>query len=818
MSLREVRSSTLARLGSTLALAPVLLGAACAPASTPRAEAPARRSVQSSARASGSPRASAEALPATPPAPEVNAAVLQQAAVVLREGGGTERPGVPAQPWDHRTAPAGLDRIVSQIGLTANERRLLERNGFVVLGRAAFGNWGYALHEIHRRELPLWVSADAVAHALFRSHESLQRALEGRAAVDLAQAISTLVAGLPAARSRYSPELAADLEWYLSVASELGSGSAQWDLDGLAAKTDPVSRTLHAVYAAQGKSEIDVLGRRRVVDWSRFKARGYYADSSLAAYFRQSTWLSRFELNLVSRSTQSSAPAVDPRPTPRETALALGLADLAARTGALELLVSTEAVWRALAGPTEVVSMPTLARLAANADLRDAEALQRGVTRAVGEGFERTVSFQVNPYGTGRLPVIAAPLGVGITPDSRILPTLMDSGQPSTRIVRGLDLAYVLGAAGSDRHLRASHAFRRDLHPAARAALSLRGDDLYAHWLRALAALAQAPSGTVPTFADGPAFADARVASTLVGYGQLRHAYVLYGVDVYDHPGCQVPDAWLEPALPFYDAMATYLDRAEAVIGGSNALVDADYFARARSVLGALRAIARDELSGRALSPAQRTFLAMVSEYEPPGAYESSGPGKLDGWYPALFPETDYAFRRASFVSDVATSATQNKITYLGATQPRLGVFVVDVGGAPRALVGPVARAFERIERGDVRLDDASVRDDAPPPAVWERSYLAPAGLRPQISYDYGSTVELTWSEVAPAGRVTVQRLDAHGDALTSVSSAIGAGVRRVTLDVPEGEGELRVITPDGAAWEPALTRFYDTFDRGALP
>src|SRR5262249_60090628 len=101
-------------------------------------------------------------------------------------------------------------------------------------------------------------------------------------------------------------------------------------------------------------------------------------------------------------------------------------------------------------------------------------------------------------------------------------------------------------------------------------------------------------------------------------------------------------------------------------------------------------------LAGRPLTAAEKRWIGMVSELTQDRSEDVTGfPPMYLGWYFDLFLEREAdGMRGADFVADYYTSVEEG-IAYVGATAPRLGVFVVDVGGAPRAFVGPVGRAYE---------------------------------------------------------------------------------------------------------------------------
>jgi hypothetical protein len=198
-----------------------------------------------------------------------------------------------------------------------------------------------------------------------------------------------------------------------------------------------------------------------------------------------------------------------------------------------------------------------------------------------------------------------------------------------------------------------------------------------------------------------------------------------------------------------------------------------------------LRAIVVTELSGAALTEAQKRWLGMVAEYIPLGGWGDSGePPKWTGWYFDLFPDREIgAEKAADFIADYFTLTNANQVRYLGAEGPRVGVFVVDVNGEPRAMVGPVARGYETSTEIGPRLDDEAARAGSAKmvkSADW-LGYVAPSlENEPKIAIQEAEC-EGQWRVVLgsdrPLGDVTVSLLDHHGDpAYAPVTHAVGAG------------------------------------------
>ena len=56
--------------------------------------------------------------------------------------------------------------------LTASEKALLKQNGFVVPARLALRGYADALHDVYQSQLPIFISADAVMHGIYKGNDS----------------------------------------------------------------------------------------------------------------------------------------------------------------------------------------------------------------------------------------------------------------------------------------------------------------------------------------------------------------------------------------------------------------------------------------------------------------------------------------------------------------------------------------------------------------------------------------------------------------------------------------------------------------------
>jgi hypothetical protein len=727
-------------------------------------------------------------------------------AVLAGAAASASRPAVAPRRWDHRTRPKGFERVDARFHLSKEEQARLDKLGFVVSERLVDTTYSWMFHELYQSQMPLYVSSDAIFHAVYASNDKLIESIEtARVSPLLGQVLATMQCQLASDRARLPADVARDLDLYLTVArSLLADASVASELG-----VDAEAATLVAqAKKAGGLETVTLFGRSRAIDFGAYKPRGHYAGT-LAPFFRAAMWLSRVEFNLVSRSCRSSDPGdvPDPSETPREAVDALALAELAEHAGALPAIDLLDRTWGLLAGPREDVSVRALVELRKQvADGALTLGAAPALKRAIGDRFRRRAQLHRMPEGTQELPAIATLLGPRVVPDAAATRPIVNDQVPGRGVLRGADVAYLLGHDRAKEYLKDDLATYPNLGKqldVARAIVNepLAKDDLYSAWFGAVRALARPVEGTLPSFASEPAFQDLRIDGAIAAFGQIRHNYVLIAGQGYDSAGCEIPDAYVDPVPEVYAALVDYAergDRAMRELDPKDVLQTRAYFARLARTLKVLRTIALDELAGRALTPDELRFLSMVAEYRPPG---TGGGPTYTGWYFELFRDrTVDGLTDATFVADDYTSASKATVSYVGATAPRLGIFVVDTGGEPRVVVGPVARAFETTSPLDGRLTDADARD--PKRATsrtdpWAASYTAAAPPAPPLAIAEaweGKNADRWSLRVASTrklGPVTIELLDHHRVPFAKTTATVGAGETRFRFS-PNAPSEAR--------------------------
>lgn len=746
---------------------------------------------------------------------EVLRAHAEQAAAAST---GTEKPS--AAPWDHKKPPLYFDRVNQRLALTKAEKALLDKNGFVVTSRLEKRSYAWTLHEIYQSELPIYISADAIFHSVFIENDRLLAEMERKVMLPRMQ---RLVDSLHCALSRIVPlvpaETARDLDLYLTVARSL---LADAPIKSVLGSDEEAGKLRALLVAAAGAPVVKLFGRERKIDASQYQPRGHYAgDATLSRYFRGALWLSRLEFNVRSRSSRSSEPGDLPNPaeTPRETNDAVALSMLVERAGMMTDLQALERAWELLAGRREDIGLSTLAELRRQAKLTELnDQSPSALWQVIGTQYRRTARLHFMPEGSTELPAITTLLGPRIPADVGTLRPLVHGEIPERHLVTALDVAYVLGHDRAKQHLAGELAKFPTLAAQLEVARSRlrttpRAESLYDGYLAAIEGLAETPTGQRPSYAATAEYQDLRINSALVAYGQLRRNNVLLVGQEYSEGGCQIPDGYVEPVPAAYRALQVYADRGALVLAEldpGDGLGAQQYFRSLKEILGVLLAISEDELAGRPLTEAQKQFLSMVVEMTP--ATTGSAP-TYTGWYFDLFRGSDPAagaLADASFVADYFTSGQAGRVAYLGAAQPRMALFVVDTGGPPRVVVGPVANGYEVTSPLSPRLTDETAVEAPGKTAAWASGYTAPdlpvpsLGVSGKIEVGPKQPIVIKAGSSAGLAQLTIELLDHNRRPLTASSHALPAG-SIVSFSFPPAKRGISAVRLRSGEWTQLL-------------
>lgn len=638
-------------------------------------------------------------------------------------------------------ASAGLSTIqASPVMLNEDELNALARKGFVISERRRYPTFTYGYATLYMADLPLYVSADSILHAVHSAYGDILEAIESASLLpDLTAMLASMRARLASgAGASLGAQARADADLYTAVASSLLTNAAVAPVAG----ADPaeVTALVSAAQAAQGRRTVQLFGTSREEDFSQYRPRGHYAGvPELERYFRAMMWLGRMDLRVL-----ETLPDGTQRLRRRQL---VGAYTLRATMdeGALARWRRIDRTIAGFVGESDNMTLDQLDPLLRDLRVSDPAALAgisdeslAAAIRAGRYGTQRIASHvMINGTANGlTLPLSSTFLLLGqrYVLDAHVFSNVVYDRAGGGRVMRmmpdPLDVAFA--ALGNDQagallgdqlrrypYARDLHAMRvlADAHDAA-----YWGENLYNRWLGALRTLS--PRETLaPGRADGlPSLARTeawgrRILNTqLASWAELRHDTILYAKQSYTTGAvCEFPDAYVDPYPQFYGALAEFAQRGEALVADldlSTAPALATriraYFPRLRDVAERLRGMAESQRAGRTFTAEQMAFINQAVTLERGCVVQGAA-----GWFPQLYFNNGSTVQFDPTIADVHTQVTDEggndvgRVLHVGTGSPRLMVVSVETCRGPRAYAGLAASYFERITERYDRLDDA---------------------------------------------------------------------------------------------------------------
>jgi hypothetical protein len=666
--------------------------------------------------------------------------------------------------------------------LDPNELALFKRNGFVVSERLGAPSCTEMFYRIYKRDLPVFVTTDAVLHAWHRSFDAILEEVETTMLMPaLAEVLDAMAGKVREAGNDYGKGLftdsLADADFFLAVARSLLKGKQVPDALG---QRDRVAKTL-AACARLGLEKLDLFGVPRDVDFSQFKPRGHYEKSqALRRYFQAMIWCGRIDLRVAGEGGLA---------TRRQLAGAIVLHDLLRRSGQFGRWQQFDSMLRTFAGSADSMTFAQLGAVLAAAGIRspagvkdDAalDALQRQILAGkVGAQEIRGDVFTVDPFNSERfvLPRSFTFLGQRFAIDSWVLSevvfdsVLWDRKKVMRRVPSALDVAFA--ALGNDHAVgilrermtdAAGRKFRDGLNyqhnlAAARAVVDRQteeawSDNLYSGWLACLRELSRPTAeAKYPQAMRTPAWSMKSLSTQLASWAQLRHDTGLYVKQSYGAGFmCHYPAGFVEPVPHFWARLGRMAAQAAKLIEQTPypdrkvQQKQAGFLRRFAATTATLRAIAEKELAQQELTREETKFLQDVIET----THVKFGSGRrraYAGWYPGLFyAGADDSEKWDALVADVHTNppapdvGDPGCVLHMGVGAIDLLVVAVDNGKDRMVYAGPVLSCYEIEMPGVSRKTDAEWKKDlregrAPPRPAWTRGYLVPGTNKEMKGY-----------------------------------------------------------------------------------
>ncbi|OVE80495.1 hypothetical protein BVY01_00150 [bacterium I07] len=672
-----------------------------------------------------------------------------------------------------------LDSIQTVFNLTSSELDLLQKNRFMVSERLNYYSFLEAFDRIYWEDLPVFITTDAVLQALHESYgnillktemQILKPKLEG-----LITALYDHVADLQSAYQSVSglENALHDVDLYVTIAKSLLDGSK-----ATPQKVDPsmIDAVWDAIQAEQFFSMPLFTDIPRMLDFSQFTLRGYYADvPELHGYFKCMMWLGRMDFVLANAPAEWYDSGFTREGLRRLNLGALLLNELVDLAGVRLILNEIDEIICFMVGESDNMTPPELNHLlTAQGDVSAEDLLDDSVFDSYLESLKSTPEYQQRilsgavkgmPWTTEPtpLPVSFRLMGQRFIIDSYtfynvVYDNVVYQGQKICRMMP--DPLDVMFALGNDDALPLLKEELDTYHYGSQLANQRYLIDsfdpefwkssLYNGWLQAIRELNPPEDETgFPLFMKTTAWHQQKLNTQLASWAQLRHDNLLYAKQSYTHiAACFFPHAYVEPYPDFYHQIAQFAAKGMS-ISAFNSINEGDwleikqrtateYFVELKEIMTRLEEIARKQLDGTALSEEEKFFFQrMLFD----GGFGSGT--NFDGWFIDLFFQSngDNEEGLLTTIADVHTQPSDcvgnivGKILHVATGHVNLGIFLVDSPSPDcpsAAYVGPVSSYYETITDNFNRMtdwdwmqtfwDNGTLLPDRPD---WVNSYLA---------------------------------------------------------------------------------------------
>jgi hypothetical protein len=659
--------------------------------------------------------------------------------------------------------------------LNAKELAAFKKNGFVVSERMGAGSFAEQFYRLFSRNLPVFITSDALLHAWHRSYDAMLEELEETyLATALDEILAGMAAKLPAAKKAYGEGVLADsltdADYFLAVARSLLAGEQVQTLLG---QDKRVEKTLKACKDLRlEKSEL--FGRARVVDFSQFKVRGHYENSELLKrYFKAMMWCGRTDLRVAGGRDENLTSS-----SPRELGAAVVLHDLLKRAGKFGQWQQFDRLIQTFVGRTDSMTFAQLDGVLAKGgiksptdvkDLDTLKALQDEILKGkIGLQHVRSDFVLSSPFGPDKaeLPRSFTMLGQKFVVDSWVTAKVVaddvfwDGRKVQRRIPSALDVAFA--AFGNDQVVPElvermtddkGRAFRDGLNyqhnlAAVRRVIDAQNkavwdENLYMNWLATLRELSQPTTDEkYPEALRTRAWAMKTLNTQLGSWVQLRHDTILYVKQSYTAGAeCYYPEGYVEPVPQFWARLEKMAARAAELIektefpdrkiekpvlreGKQVATIPIDlketqkkqaaFLRNFANQVGLIRAVAEQQAAQKELTKDEAKVLQDVVQIQ-----HGSGFTRYNGWYPKLFYKgAQDSGKWDAIVADVHTDVPAPPLGDPGCVLTH-GIGNIDLlliaieNGKDRVVYGgPVLSHYEFEMPGVTRKSDSEWRKD----------------------------------------------------------------------------------------------------------
>lgn len=632
------------------------------------------------------------------------------------------------------------------MGLSDEQRALLEENGFVVVPSRV-----EQIYEIYKsakdQGIPIFVTTDALLHAYHILYDYTLRFAEIQHFVNDLQGLNAAMRGVLreqylAAEGKVQEAARRNLA-YFSVASALLEPGTQIASD----VADDVNTELDFITAHQGFAQSPIFGYKE--DYSQYVPRGHYTrNETFERYFKTMMWYGRMMFRL---KPGPSPEAIEAGRMETRQAILIVAALQNAQVGEQSALAVWERIYEPtvfFVGKTDDLNIYDYGQLVKEVygdqltltDLEDEAKLDEFIQRAMTLRPPRIVSSYVTDREKPEEVTKGFRfMGQRFIPDSYIFQQLVYDKvgtQSDPRLFpKGLDVTAVLGSSRAyeillDVYNEGRYANYQEQMEKLRDEFGQLPpeqwvENLYWSWLYALRPLLEVKGEGYPSFMQNQGWVDKDLNAFLGSWTELRHDTILYAKQSYTMkatgimPQPEAAKGYVEPQPEVYARLAALARQMRVGLKGRG-LLDAEYrdkLERLESLLLSLKTMAEKELVGQALTEEEYELIRSIG-------------GILEGitTFSAKVKEeiTSEADERMAIVADVHTDTNTGQVLEEGVGDAFLIYVVAPVEGQLVATQGGVFSYYEFTHPMDDRLTDEAWQALEPKPdlPVWTGSFV----------------------------------------------------------------------------------------------
>jgi hypothetical protein len=654
----------------------------------------------------------------------------------------------------------------SLYGLTNYERELLNRNGFMVTDRHKFINFQQAYFDIYFKDMPAYISADAILHAFHFSFDRILKKFEESLCNEeytflyffngINDKIKTLKSQSDNKSEMYLKVLK-DMDLYFAVPCYLNNDS--WTIEPAFAENKSLAQELISNIESLRLLDFKLFSDSvfRKIDFSQFKPRGHYTQSEiLEKYFKMMIWFGRTDIYITKPGQQSNFYLPKDIDIIRQTMLAALISKVIMESGSADepnsLLGFYEKVnsiidslmgykdnltIREIYGVMQENKITDISQLEDTVVMKDfrEDLLKLNSSRQL-YNSHILISNPGNPK-QAETPAIFMLFGQGPTIDNFVTANVvydrvMLNGMKVKRMLPStLDVLFALGNDAAIQLLKnefQQYNYSSNL-AATRYLINSYDNDFwnksyYTLWLNAIKSMnPPVERKNLPEFMQTAAWQQKNMNTQLASWIELRHDFILYTKQSYTgYIICDFPYSFVEPVPGVYENISIAMKKLKSLKDKykTNGLEYTGFFENWIYVCENLHNISLKELKNEKLHKDDSLFLKQMMNRE------FSCPTYLKGWFVDLFIDNlitlnyqqgtaleSRSLKNEKLTADFHTAPTDslgNEKGYVmhGGTGPiNLAIITARTpDGKLRSYAGPVMSYYETTTLGFQRLTD----------------------------------------------------------------------------------------------------------------